>query len=311
MRFLIIGGTGTFGKNAAKRLIEEGHHVTIYSRDEQKQEQMREELGGSVGFFLGDVRDKNRLKMAMRGRTHVVHAAALKIVPKGEFDPLEFVETNIRGAANVIEAACEVGGAVHVVFLSTDKAVEPVNLYGTTKKAAEHLFIAANSYAANGWPKFSVVRYGNVWGSRGSVIEVWKRAMERGEKIPITHVEMTRFFMTAPEAVDLVLRAFREMRGGEIFVPVLPAYRVFDLADAFVRVFPESLFAALGIRPGEKLHETLIGEHEAPRAVRTGNTIKILREGKNGGEAPLRSNDVARMSVGELEDWIRKYWDEA
>jgi UDP-N-acetylglucosamine 4,6-dehydratase len=311
VKWLLIGGTGTWGRAAANRLINEGHHVTIFSRDEQKQEQMREELGDRVSFFLGDVRDKARLRMAMRGRTHVVHAAALKIVGKGEFDPLEFVETNIRGAANVIEAAVEIGGAMRVVFLSTDKAVEPVNLYGTTKKAAEHLFIAANAYGLGGWPKFSVVRYGNVWGSRGSVIEVWKRAHERGGAGVITERSMTRFFMTAPEAVDLVLQAFAEMRGGEIFVPVLPAYRVGDLADAFVRVFPESLFATLGIRPGEKLHETLIGEHEAPRAVRTGNTIKILREGKNGGEAPLRSNDVARMSVGELEDWIRKYCDEA
>jgi len=279
---LITGGTGTFGRAFAKECLQTGvERIVIYSRDEQKQEDMARELAGfdqlkTLRFFIGDVRDENRLRMAMRGIDTVVHAAALKIVPACEYNPIEAVSTNIVGAEHVIRSAID-NGVRNVVALSTDKAVEPVNLYGATKLTAERLFIAANHLSGSpGKPdatRFSIVRYGNVAGSRGSVIPLFKRMHANGETLPITDPRMTRFWISIGDAVLFVMRALNDMRGGEIFIPKMRSFRVADLADAIDPVDQYSLQGVpiasdrkvIGIRPGEKLHETLITSHDTPR----------------------------------------------
>jgi UDP-N-acetylglucosamine 4,6-dehydratase/5-epimerase len=312
MHILITGGTGTFGNAAAKEFLDEGHTVTIYSRDEQKQEQMaaRFKHHPDLQFFLGDVRDKDRLRQAMRGRDAVIHAAALKIVPKCEFDPLEAVKTNIIGTANVIEAALDCG-TERAILISTDKAVDPVNLYGTTKKTAEHLFLAANNFAKNGVPMFSVARYGNVWRSRGSVIEIWEKCAAEKKPIQITDPDMTRFFMTAEQAVDLVKFALREMQGGEIFIPKLRAYRLYDLAKSFCTVHGCGEITTQP-RSGEKIGETLISDYELPRTIFHGTDALSIWPGSSpdGNTSAFRffakSDSAPRMTPSELLDWIRK-----
>ncbi len=262
---LITGGTGSFGKHFCKMMVEKYHPKTIrvYSRDELKQHEMRQVFGEEVlRYFIGDVRDADRVKRAMEGVDIVVHAAALKQVPSCEYNPFEAVKTNIHGAENIIDAAIDVG-VKKVVALSTDKAVNPVNLYGATKLCAEKIFIQGNAYSGTRGTRFSCVRYGNVIGSRGSVVPLFREQKKTG-KITITDSRMTRFWITLNQAVELVVMALRHAQGGEIFVPKIPSMKVVDLASA---VAPECEIDIIGIRPGEKLHESLITEEEGRNTV--------------------------------------------
>ena len=260
---LVTGGTGSFGQSFIKTLLDryEPHRVIVYSRDEWKQSEMAakpEFKHSAVRFFLGDVRDGDRLNRAMRGVDYVVHSAALKQVPAAEYNPHEFIKTNVNGATNIVEAALT-AGVKKVVALSTDKAVNPVNLYGATKLCSDKVFVAANSYAGEGGTTFSVVRYGNVVGSRGSVIPLFCRQRENG-KITVTDPDMTRFLITLDQGVEFVLRSLDVMVGGELFVPKIPACTVSDIAQV---VAPDCEWEVLGLRPGEKVHEILIPEDEA------------------------------------------------
>jgi UDP-N-acetylglucosamine 4,6-dehydratase/5-epimerase len=255
---LITGGTGSFGKAFAKRILRDcgPKKVIVLSRDELKQYEMAQEItDGRIRFFLGDVRDRDRLYRAFAGVDVVVHAAALKQVPAAEYNPFECIKTNVLGAQNVIDAAIDCG-VQRVVALSTDKAVNPINLYGATKLCADKLFVAANHYAGGQNTHFAVVRYGNVAGSRGSVVPFFKA--NSGREVPITDERMTRFWITLDQAVQLVITGLNTMRGGEIYVPKIPSMRVVDLAEALGCTYRVS-----GIRPGEKLHEALISEDEA------------------------------------------------
>jgi UDP-N-acetylglucosamine 4,6-dehydratase len=262
---LLTGGTGSFGKHFCKIMVDKYHPkvIRIYSRDELKQHEMRQKYGEEcIRYFIGDVRDADRLKRAMEGVDIVVHAAALKQVPACEYNPLEAVKTNIHGAQNVIEAAIDTG-VKKVVALSSDKAVNPVNLYGATKLCADKIFIHGNSYSGPRGTRFSCVRYGNVVGSRGSVIPLFREQQKIG-KITITDKRMTRFWITLDQAVELVINALRHMQGGEIFVPKIPSMRIVDLAKA---IAPECEIEVIGIRPGEKLHEVLITEEDGRNTV--------------------------------------------
>ncbi len=274
---LITGGTGSFGKRFIRHLLEKykPKKVIVFSRDEFKQFQMQKDFPHErfpqLRFFLGDIRDKDRLYRAFYGVDYVIHAAALKQVPILEYNPIEAVKTNIIGAQNIIEASLDCG-VKKVVALSTDKAVNPVNLYGATKLAMEKLFVSANAYAGARETSFSVVRYGNVVGSRGSVIPFFKRLLKEGKReLPITDERMTRFWITFEDAINLVLFALENSTGGEVFVPYIPSMRIMDLAKAMC---PECKLRFIGIRPGEKLHETLISEDEAR------HTIRIEVDGK-------------------------------
>lgn len=265
---LITGGTGSFGKAFLEQVLtaESPARVVIFSRDELKQYEMRQIWGDDprVRFFLGDIRDLDRLKMALRGVDYVVHAAALKQVDTAEYNPMEYVKTNVLGSENVIQASID-AGVKKVVALSTDKASSPVNLYGATKLTADKLFISSNHYAVDGGTRFSVVRYGNVMGSRGSVIPFFRRLAAAGDPIPITDVRMTRFWITLPQAVDFVINSFRDMSGGELYVPRIPSMKVVDLAEA---IAPGAKMVDIGIRPGEKLHEEMISLEDARRTIR-------------------------------------------
>lgn len=256
---LITGGTGTFGQAFTREVLKRNpRKVIIYSRDEFKQDNMRREFNDErLRFFLGDVRDPERLHRALNGVDYVVHAAALKQVPACEYNPTEAVKTNVLGAINVVNAAIDCG-VDKVVALSTDKAVNPINLYGATKLCAEKIFTQGNVYAGGDGTQFTVVRYGNVAGSRGSVIPLFERLVDEGEdSLPLTDERMTRFYITLQQAVELVFEAFTYI-GGEILVPKIPSFRVLDLIKSMGRE-PE----IIGIRPGEKLHETLITNDEA------------------------------------------------
>jgi len=263
---LVTGGTGSFGKKFTEILLREQApaKVIISSRDELKQHEMR--AAGldhpNLRFFIGDVRDPQRLRRAFHGVDIVVHAAALKQVPACEYNPMEAIKTNILGASHVIDAALDMG-VERVLALSTDKAVNPVNLYGATKLAAEKLFIQSNAYAAGTATRFSCVRYGNVVGSRGSVVPLFLNQRQNG-KITITDERMTRFWISLEQGVGFVIRCVEQMRGGEVFVPRIPSMRVVDLARV---VAPEADIEIIGIRPGEKLHEVLISEDEARNTV--------------------------------------------
>ncbi len=261
---LLTGGTGSFGKHFCKVMLEKYHPkvIRIYSRDELKQHEMRQVFEDGVRYFIGDVRDADRIKRAMEGVDIVVHAAALKQVPACEYNPFEAIKTNIHGAENIIDAAIDVG-VKKVVALSTDKAANPVNLYGATKLCAEKIFIQGNAYSGSRGTRFCCVRYGNVIGSRGSVIPLFKEQRKTG-KITITDDRMTRFWITLNQAVDLVVKALRYSQGGEIFIPKIPSMRIVDLAKA---VAPECQIDNIGIRPGEKLHEILITEDEGRHTV--------------------------------------------
>ena len=262
---LITGGTGSLGKHLCKILLEKYHPraIRVYSRDELKQHEMRQVFGEDViRYFIGDVRDGNRLKRAMEGADIVIHTAALKQVPACEYNPLEAVRTNVIGTENVINAAID-NGVKKVVSISTDKAVNPVNLYGATKLCAEKIVIQGNSYAGSRNTRFSCVRYGNVIGSRGSVVPLFSEQKKTG-KITITDDRMTRFWITLDQAVELVVKAITHMQGGEIFVPKIPSMRITDLAKA---IAPECEIDIIGIRPGEKLHEVLLMEEEGKNTV--------------------------------------------
>lgn len=263
---LVTGGTGSFGKEFIRILLDQYQpaKVIVFSRDELKQHEMREAGFDqpNLRYFIGDVRDRDRLKRAMDGVTIVVHAAALKQVPACEYNPMEAINTNILGTANVVEAALETG--VHrVLALSTDKAVSPANLYGATKLAAEKLTVQSNAYSGERPTRFSCVRYGNVVGSRGSVVPVFLRQRQNG-KLNITDERMTRFWLTLEQGVKFVLHCIEVMQGGEVFVPKLPSTTITDLAKA---IAPGAKLEITGIRPGEKLHEMLISEDEARTAV--------------------------------------------
>ncbi|MFW6080658.1 MAG: UDP-N-acetylglucosamine 4,6-dehydratase (inverting) [Desulfosalsimonas sp.] len=254
---LITGGTGSFGQQYIKTILERYNprRIVVYSRDELKQFDMQQEFNQScMRYFIGDVRDRDRLNMAMRGIDYVIHAAALKQVPAAEYNPTECIRTNIQGAENVIHAALE-NNVQKVIALSTDKAASPINLYGATKLCSDKLFVAGNNLAGGRNTRFSVVRYGNVVGSRGSVVPFFKKLLQNGtDHLPITHQDMTRFWITLQQGVDFVLKDFERMQGGEIFVPKIPSVRIVDLATAMAPDLPHKF---VGIRPGEKLHEVM------------------------------------------------------
>ncbi len=265
---LITGGTGSFGKKFVEIMLQDYHpkRLVIFSRDELKQHDMR--ASGfdhpSLRYFIGDVRDAVRLQRALAGVTVVVHAAALKQVPACEYNPFEAIQTNIMGGRNVIDAAID-QGVKRILALSTDKAVNPINLYGATKLCAEKMFVQANAYAGAQETRFSCARYGNVVGSRGSVIPVFMEQRKRG-RITITDPRMTRFWLTLEQGVRLVVRCIEQMHGGEIFVPKIPSMRIIDLAET---IAPDCAVECIGIRPGEKLHEVLVSEDEARNTVET------------------------------------------
>jgi UDP-N-acetylglucosamine 4,6-dehydratase len=254
---LITGGTGSFGKKYVKTLLEQysPKKIIIYSRDELKQFEMQQDYNQAcMRYFIGDVRDKERLTQAMNGVDYVIHAAALKQVPAAEYNPTECIKTNIKGAENVIAAALA-NNVKKVIALSTDKAANPVNLYGATKLVSDKLFVAANNMSGGYQTLFSVVRYGNVVGSRGSVVPFYEKLINEGaSEIPVTHEDMTRFWITLQDGVNFVLKNFERMLGGEIFVPKIPSMRIVDLAQAMAPLLPIKI---IGIRPGEKLHEIM------------------------------------------------------
>ena len=282
----MTGGTGSFGKAFIRHLLDnhDPRRIVIYSRDELKQYEARQAFDDDprLRWFLGDIRDAHRLTRAMHGVDYVVHAAALKQVDTAEYNPFEYVQTNIIGSQNVVEASID-AGVKRVVALSTDKASSPLNLYGATKLAADKLFQSANHYAAGYETRFSVVRYGNVMGSRGSVIPFFKKLAAEGKPLPITDSRMTRFWITLPQAVDFVVDSFDLMQGGELYVPRIPSMRITDLVEA---VAPGSETYEIGIRPGEKLHEEMISLDDARRTLRLGDRYVVLPTIANWGFAP-------------------------
>jgi UDP-N-acetylglucosamine 4,6-dehydratase/5-epimerase len=270
---LVTGGTGSFGKKFVGQLLKEQkpRRIIVFSRDELKQHEMRQQFNDEpMRYFIGDVRDKDRLRRAFEGVDIVVHAAALKQVPACEYNPIEAIMTNVMGARNVIDAALDTG-VQRVLALSTDKAVNPINLYGATKLCAEKLFVHANAYSKPGGTLFANVRYGNVIGSRGSVIPLFQQQRETG-KITITDKNMTRFWITLQKGVEFVITSIEMMRGGEVFVPKIPSMNIMDLAQA---IAPECEIAFTGIRPGEKMHEALLGVDEARHARDAGDRYVV------------------------------------
>jgi UDP-N-acetylglucosamine 4,6-dehydratase len=254
---LITGGTGSFGQQYVRTILERFRpkKLIVYSRDELKQSEMVQEFAQDcMRYFIGDVRDRDRLTLAMHGVDHVIHAAALKQVPAAEYNPMECIKTNIHGAENVIHAALA-NNVEKVIALSTDKAANPINLYGATKLVSDKLFVAGNNMAGGHRTRFSVVRYGNVVGSRGSVVPLFRKLIDRGsDSLPITDDRMTRFWITLQQGVDFVLKNLERMQGGEIFVPKIPSVKIVELAAAMA---PHLALKIVGIRPGEKLHETM------------------------------------------------------
>lgn len=286
---LITGGTGSFGRAFVRNLTRANlpsswHRIIIYSRGEHAQEDMAREFCGDprLRFFIGDVRDKDRLEMAMRDVDTVVHAAALKIVPIAEYNPTECVATNVTGTENVVKAALR-SGVRRALLLSTDKAVNPINLYGSTKLAAEKIFCASNSLAA-GRCAFSVVRYGNVVGSRGSVVPLFKKLASEGKTLPITHPDMTRFWITMDQATALVHQSLWKMEGGEIAIPKIPSMKIVNLAKM---IAPRIGIEIVGIRPGEKIHECLITADEARMTTDEGDCYIIHTREKHPDSGPM------------------------
>ncbi len=273
---LITGGTGSFGKAFIRYALDNlsPRRIVIYSRDELKQYEARQLFNDDprLRWFIGDIRDQDRLRRAMHEVDYVVHAAALKQVDTAEYNPFEYVKTNIVGSQNVVEASID-AGIKKVVALSTDKASSPLNLYGATKLAADKLFQSANHYAASYVTRFSVVRYGNVMGSRGSVIPLFRKLAAEGKPLPVTDARMTRFWITLPQAVKFVVDSFEQMQGGELYVPRIPSMKILDLVEA---VAPGSETYEIGIRPGEKLHEEMISLDDARRTLRLGDRYVVL-----------------------------------
>jgi len=317
---LVTGGTGSFGNTFIPMTLEKYNplRVVVFSRDEMKQWDMAQNYQGDkrVEFMIGDVRDKDRLSRALDGIDYVVHAAATKIVPTAEYNPFECVKTNINGAMNLIDA-CIDAGVKRVVALSTDKASNPINLYGATKLASDKLFVSANPYAGTHNTRFSVVRYGNVMGSRGSVIPFFL-SLEKNKKLPITDPEMTRFMISLEQGVELVWHAFHDMQGGEIYVKKIPSMNILDIAKA---VSPTADHEVIGIRPGEKIHEQMIGLEDAPHTYEYSDHFKVLPMIHNWSLDPERINDGIKVSKDftytsgantewmtqeELRDWIEE-----
>lgn len=315
---LITGGTGSFGNTFVPMTLHKFNpsRIVIYSRDEMKQWDMSQKFMSDkrVEFIIGDVRDKDRLSRALDGIDYVVHAAATKIVPTAEYNPFECVKTNINGAMNLIDASIDCG-VKSVVALSTDKASNPINLYGATKLASDKLFVSGNAYAGTHSTRFSVVRYGNVMGSRGSVIPFFIKLKDTGE-LPITDPKMTRFMITLEDAVDLVWRAFEDMQGGEIYVKKIPSMNILDIAKAVDRNASHKI---IGIRPGEKVHEQMIGIEDAPHTYEYSDHFKILPAIHNWSSDPSRNiggvkvseqfryssdSNTEWMKIDELEKWI-------
>ena len=318
---LITGGTGSFGRKFIEMTLQKYNpkKVIIYSRDEMKQWEMAKSYNdGRVRFFIGDVRDKDRLYRALDGVDYVVHAAATKIVPTAEYNPFECVKTNVLGAMNVIDA-CIDKGIKKVVALSTDKASSPINLYGATKLTSDKLFVSGNAYSGEHGTSFSVVRYGNVMGSRGSVIPFFKGLIASGvDELPITDPKMTRFMITLDQGVELVWHAFSDMVGGEIYVKKIPSMNIMDIAEA---VSKNAATKVIGIRPGEKLHEQMIGLEDAPYTFEYEEHFKILpmindwfnsndriKDGVlvNSDFTYSSYNNSEWMTVKKLEEWIAR-----
>jgi UDP-N-acetylglucosamine 4,6-dehydratase len=299
---LITGGTGSFGKAFVRRVLRDldPRRVVVFSRDELKQYELRQVFGDDprLRWFIGDIRDRDRLRRAMHGIDHVVHAAALKQVDTAEYNPFEYVQTNISGSQNVVEAAIDCG-VRKVVALSTDKASSPINLYGATKLVADKLFVSANHYAAHHETRFSVVRYGNVMGSRGSVIPFFARLAAEGRSLPITDKRMTRFWITLDQAVGFVLDSFDLMHGGELYVPRIPSMRIVDLAQA---VAPESPVHEIGIRPGEKLHEEMIAPDDSHRTVRLADRYIVMPTIATWGYTPPEDGQPASEGFSYRSD---------
>lgn len=321
---LVTGGTGSFGKTFIRSALRAGYErVVVFSRDELKQSEMAQVpdfQDSRLRFFIGDVRDKERLRRAMEGIDVVVHAAALKQVPAAEYNPFEAIKTNVLGAQNVIESAID-QGVRRVVALSTDKAAAPINLYGATKLCSDKLFVAANNMRGSRDLRLSVVRYGNVMGSRGSVIPFFMERAKSGV-LPITDARMTRFNITLEEGVALVERALAEAWGGEIFVPKIPSYRIVDVANA---IAPRAEQRVVGIRPGEKLHEEMITETDAFQSLEFADHFVIMPStaewsaddyaAKRGGK-PCREGfhyssgtNTDWLSVEQIRDLIRQHVD--
>lgn len=317
--YLVTGGTGSFGRAFTRYILSNNlaAKVLIFSRDEMKQWSMQSEFGNDprLRFFIGDVRDRDRLYRAVEGVDFIVHAAATKIVPTAEYNPFEAVKTNVSGAMNVIDAALD-KGVKKVVALSTDKASSPINLYGATKLTSDKLFVAANAYSGKRSTRFSVVRYGNVMGSRGSLIP-FVLGLPEGEPSPITDLDMTRFMITLEEGIELVMLAFREMNGGEIFVRKIPSMLVRDILTA---LRPREDLKVVGIRPGEKIHEQMIGIEDAPSTFDFGNHYRILPsifdwfnghvDSDNAKPVPLEfryssDSNFEWMSQSHLQQWVK------
>ena len=315
---LVTGGTGSFGNTFVPMTLDKFNpkKIIILSRDEMKQWDMAKKYVNDerVRFFIGDVRDKERLYRALDGVDYVVHAAATKIVPTAEYNPFECVKTNVNGAMNLIDA-CIDQGVKKVVALSTDKASSPINLYGATKLASDKLFVAANSYSGDHGTRFAVVRYGNVMGSRGSVIPFFMSIKEKGV-LPITDARMTRFMISLEEGVELVWHAFEDMEGGEIYVKKIPSMKMTDLAST---IAPEARQEVIGIRPGEKLHEQMISAEDAyytfeypehfkilPTINNWANDVSRIKDGKKVPEGFVYASDnnTKWMSQADLQDWI-------
>lgn len=315
---LITGGTGSFGKQFVKHLLARHNpaRVIVYSRDELKQYEMSQVFNDKrMRYFIGDVRDEARLESAMAGVDICIHAAALKHVPIAEYNPIECIKTNIHGASNVIQAALA-NNLSHIIALSTDKAANPINLYGATKLCSDKLFVSANNIKGGKSTRFSVVRYGNVLGSRGSVIPFFRKLLAQGAKeLPITDERMTRFFITLDSGVDFVLKSLERMHGGEIFVPKIPSMKIIDLARAMA---PELPIKSIGIRPGEKLHEVMIPEDDSRHCYEFGDFYLIEpsivfqtpidysvsangEKGKRVEEAFAYSSDMNTQWLGESE----------
>lgn len=297
---LITGGTGSFGKAFVKRVLQQYPHIkrlVVFSRDELKQFEMGQLFSEAeypqIRYFIGDIRDEARLRRALEGIDIVVHAAALKQVPAAEYNPFECIKTNILGAQNLIEA-CLDSGVQNVVALSTDKAAAPINLYGATKLCSDKLFVAANNIKGSRDIRFSVVRYGNVMGSRGSVIPFFLDKRKTGV-LPITDVEMTRFNISLDEGVDMVLWALENALGGEVLVPKIPSYRITDVAQA---IAPEAERPVIGIRPGEKVHEEMITESDSFNTVDLGKYYAILPSADNA----LCEKYLAKEGVVKVEE---------
>lgn len=301
---LLTGGTGTFGHAFLARLLDCARpaRVLVFSRDELKQSEMQARVPfrdrPEVRWVLGDVRDVRRLEMVMRGVDFVIHAAALKQIPAAEHNPLECIQTNVMGAQHVVEAALATG-VKRVVALSTDKAVNPANLYGASKLAADKIFLAARHLSGPGGPCFSVVRYGNVLGSRGSVIPLYRRLLAEGSaSLPVTDARMSRFWLTAQEGADFVLSSLVRMKGSEIFVPRLPSMRVSDMASTLAPCLPHHV---VGMRPGEKIHEVMLTEDEVPYTLDQGDRFAVLTDLVPEGS---RLPEGFRYSSETNSDWL-------